>query len=72
MEIIRILAVMGITLLGLEMATDPTDSLFTTEVYASTNQIGTANITIDIADWESGVETLYIFKWDRHVCSLEF
>ena len=50
------LAVMGITFLGLEMATDPTDSLFTTEVYASTNQIGTANITIDIADWESGVE----------------
>ena len=47
---------MGITFLGLEMATDPTDSLFTTEVYASTNQIGTANITIDIADWESGVE----------------
>ena len=50
------LAVMGITFLGLEMATDPTDSLFTTGVYASTNQIGTANITIDIADWESGVE----------------
>lgn len=47
---------MGITFLGLEMATDPTDSLFTTGVYASTNQIGTANITIDIADWESGVE----------------
>lgn len=57
MKIIRIfLAVMGITFLGLEMATDPTDSLFTTGVYASTNQIGTANITIDIADWESGVE----------------
>ena len=51
-----LLALMGITFLGLEMATDPTDSLFTTEVHASTNQIGTANITIDIADWESGVE----------------
>ena len=51
------LVVIGVTFLGVETAADATDmfdGLFMTEVYASEAEIGTANITIDVADWESG------------------
>ena len=56
------LAVMGVTFVGVETAADTTnmfDGLFMTEVQASVVEIGTANITIDIADWESGTDRYY-------------